>query len=367
MRAAIVGMGEFRPPNVRTNDAWPADFAARVAASIRTELTDIEAGTSADLCDRVVARHLESEHGDVFLGARRRLVFDASMTACDAEAIAARGALAEANMPAADVDVVLSWAAVPDRPTPPSAPRVAHLIGAKRAIAMGLDVGCATIMGQLLFAASLVESGRARNVLLTSSHFITRAFPLEHPASPSVGDIANAVIVAPAERPGILAVAGVTHGEYYDAVTWRRGKDDDTPWWEPGGAMYLGSYDREAVRRIVRDTVRFGADTVREAAARAGIGLGDIDVLCSVQPRRWIPSAICEALGLSPEIAPQTFDELAHLGGCGVVTNLIEARRRGMLAPRAGRDGCAPRAPVVCLYAQGAGFTRAAAIVRWGA
>jgi 3-oxoacyl-[acyl-carrier-protein] synthase-3 len=360
VKAGIVGIGEYRPSTVRTNDAWPADFAARVAASTRTELTDVRAGSTGDACDVLVARHLASEDGDVFLGASRRRVADASMNATDAEAIAARSALAEAGIDPEDVDVLVSWAAVPDRPTPPSAPRVAHLIGAKRATAMGLDVGCATITGQLLFAAALIESGRARNVLLTSSHFITRTFPLEHPASPSVGDIANAVVVAPVERPGILTVFGVTHGEYYDAVTWRRSKENDTPWFEAGGAMYLGSYDRDAVRRIVRDTVRFGADTVREAAARAGIAVGDIDVLCSVQPRRWIPSAIAEVLGLSPDVAPQTFDELSHLGGCGVVTNLLEARRRGMLAPRS--DG---RAPLVCMYAQGAGFTRAAAIVRW--
>ena len=362
MKAAIVGMGEFRPPTVRTNDAWPVDFAARVAASTRTELTDVKAGTSSDPCDAIVARHLASEEGDVFLGSKRRRVADSSMNACDAEALAARSALDDAGISAEAVDVVLSWAAVPDRPTPPSAPRVAHLIGAKRALAMGLDVGCATIAGQLLIATSLIETGRARTVLVTSSHFITRAFPLEHPASPSVGDVANAVVVGAAERAGILSVFGVTHGEYYDAVTWRRGKENDTPWYEAGGPMYLGSYDREGVRSIVRDTVRYGADTVREAAARAGITPAQIDVFCSVQPRRWIPAAIAETLGLPTEIAPQTFDEMSHLGGCGVVTNLIEARRRGMLAPRG--DG---RAPIVCLYAQGAGFTRAAAIVRWGA
>jgi 3-oxoacyl-[acyl-carrier-protein] synthase III len=359
MRAAIVGIGEYRPPVVRTNGEWPDDFAQRVAESTRTELTDVEAGSSGDPCDALVARHLAKEAGDVFLGASRRRVADESMSACDAEAIAARAALADAGIAAADVDVIFSWAAVPDRPTPPSAPRVAHLIGAKQSVAMGLDVGCATIAGQLLLAASLVESGRARNVLLTASHFVTRAFPFEHPASPSVGDVANAIVIAPAEQPGILSVFGVTHGEYYDAVAWRRAKDNDTPWYEAGGPMYLGTYDREGVRRIVRDTVRFGVDTVREAAARASISVSEIDVLCSVQPRRWIPTAIAEVLGLPQTAAPNTFDELAHLGGCGAVTNLLEARRRGLLAPRAGRN------PIVCVYAQGAGFTRAAAILRW--
>ncbi|MGH7436432.1 MAG: 3-oxoacyl-[acyl-carrier-protein] synthase III C-terminal domain-containing protein, partial [Polyangiaceae bacterium] len=200
----------------------------------------------------------------------------------------------------------------------------------------------------------------ARTVLLTASHLVTRAFPQDHPASPSVGDVANALVVTASEQPGILGIFAVTHGDWYDAVTWRRAKENDTPWYEAGGPMYMGSYDREAVRRITRDTVRLGVETVRDAVARAGMSLSDIDVLCSVQPRRWIPPAIAEGLGLSPDVALQTFDELAHLGGCGPVTNLIEARRKGRL--ERGRDG---RSPVACLYAQGAGFTRAAAIVRW--
>jgi 3-oxoacyl-[acyl-carrier-protein] synthase-3 len=289
-------------------------------------------------------------------------VADESATACEAETEAARVALADARIEPRDLDYVISWAAVPDRPTPPSAPRVAHLLGATQAMAMGLDVGCATIAGQILIAASLIDSGRARYVLLTASHLITRAFPFAHPASPTVGDTANALVIGPSERAGILAVYGASHGEYYDAVTWRRSKEHDTPWYQAGGAMYLGGYDRAGVKRIIQDSVRFGAETVKEAVRRAGLTLSDIDVLASVQPRRWLPSAIAEILGLPPEIAPQTFDEFAHLGGCGVVTNLLEGRRRGLLSPET------VGSPItVCMYAQGAGFTRAAVVARWGA
>jgi 3-oxoacyl-[acyl-carrier-protein] synthase III len=98
---------------------------------------------------------------------------------------------------------------------------------------------------------------------------------------------------------------------------------------------------------------------VTEAARRAGVELASVNVLATVQPRRWVPGAIAEALGLSPEIAPQTFDDLAHLGACGIVTNLLEARRRGMLRPPSGGGGA-----LVAMYGQGMGFTRAALIVR---
>jgi 3-oxoacyl-[acyl-carrier-protein] synthase III len=360
VRAAILGIGEWRPEAIRENDAWPADFAAQAKASTHRELADIQVGGRDDPFAAIVSRHLAPEGGDPFLGTTRRRVADESMTACEAEARAARAALADARVKASEIDVVLSWAAVPDRPTPPSAPRVAHLVGANRAMGIGMDTACATTIAQLLFAASLIESGRAEKILVTGSHLITRAFPLLHPASPSVGDGATAIVVGASERAGILASYGVSQGEYYDAVAWRRQKENDTPWYLPGGAMYVGSYDRSAAQQLVRDTVRFGTETVMEAARRAGVLPSSISVLASVQPRRWVPFAIAEALGLSAEVAPQTFDELAHLGGCGVVTNLLEARRRGLLNPARKGD-----LPLVCLYAQGAGFTRAAMLLRW--
>jgi 3-oxoacyl-[acyl-carrier-protein] synthase-3 len=358
MRATILGIGEWRPETVRCNDAWPADFVGGARASSQRELADVPRSERGDACDAIVARHLAAEESDPFLGSRQRRVADDSATAWEAETRAARVALADAGVGGDAVDVVLSWAAVPDRPAPPSAPRVAYALGARRAAGIGVDVACASPVAQLLLAAALVESGRATTVLVIGSHLMSRVFPLWHPASPTVGDAATAFVVGRSESAGVLSSFAVSHGEFYDAVAWCRGKD--TPWHRPGGAMMVGSHDREGLRLLVRDTVRLGADTVTEAARRSGIDVSEIDVLASVQPRRWVPAAIAETVGLTPEIAPQTFDELAHLGGCGIVTNLVEARRRGLLAPRAGG-----RAPVVCLYGQGAGFTRAAVIVRW--
>ena len=96
-------------------------------------------------------------------------------------------------------------------------------------------------------------------------------------------------------------------------------------------------------------------ETVRTLLERSRIRASEIGALCSMQPRSWVPHAIAEGLGLDPEIAPQTYHELAHLGGAGTVANLVEARARGLLRPGAN----------VVLYAQGAGFTRGAVHVRW--
>jgi 3-oxoacyl-[acyl-carrier-protein] synthase-3 len=356
MRASVIGLGEWLPETVRTNDAWPAGFGVQAVDAERALLTDVRAGQSQDPCDLITARHVAREAGDPFVGSTERRVADDTMTAVLAETLAGRAALDDAGIDAADVGLVLSWAVVPDRIMPSAATRVAHDLGANAALAMGIDAACASAVAQIALAAGMIESGRIRYALLTQSHLMTRAFPLGHPASPNVGDAATAIVVGATERRGIVATHAVSDGRYYDAVAWRRARGDDAPWFQPGGAFYLGSHAPDDARLLMRETVRFGAQTVREMMAAARVPVARIEALSVVQPRRWVPGAVAEALGLPVACAPSTFDRYAHLGGCGVVVNLIEARRQGRLRPGA----------MAAIYAQGAGFTRAAALLDWG-
>jgi 3-oxoacyl-[acyl-carrier-protein] synthase-3 len=117
--------------------------------------------------------------------------------------------------------------------------------------------------------------------------------------------------------------------------------------------MRLASRAPERVKVLMRDTVKYGSDTIRAAADRAGISVQDLDVVVSVQPRGFIPRAIAERLGLSREDAVETYGRIAHVGVCGPVFNLARAKEIGRLLPGA----------LVAMYAQGAGFTRAAAIL----
>ncbi len=356
MRARIRGLGTWLPETIRTNATWPLDFIEAARARGDRTLVDIPRG-EGDASDRVSARYLAEEATDPFIGAVERRVAGPDEPAWLGEAEAGRMALEDAGVDAKDVDAVISWALVTDRAGLPSATRVAHEIGAHRAWATGADSGCASALVQLELATALIESGRARHVLLTQSHLILRAFPLSHPASPGVGDAATSMLVSASETPGILGIESVSHGEYWDSVTWIRGRDDasDTPWWESGGPFLPGSRNADGAKTLMRDTVRFGVRTIEDACARFQVPVRSIDCLAAVQPRKWIPRAMAEVLGLDPAIAPDTFASTAHVGGSGVVSNLMEARRRGLLVPGA----------TVALYAQGAGFTRSAALVRW--
>jgi 3-oxoacyl-[acyl-carrier-protein] synthase-3 len=354
MSVAIVGLGTWLPEHVRTNDAWPSAFALREHATGDRTFNDIPPSDD-EVSAAIVARDLALEATDPFLGAVRRHVADASMTADEAEALAARAALRDAGISGGDVDLVLSNSIIPERPIQTTASSVAHLIGATRALGLGVETACASGLVQLEIARAYVESGLAKVVLATQSHLLLRAFPLTHPAAPGLGDAASAFVVARGKGLTLRSTFAVTHGEHALAVTYVRGIDDasDPPWWKAGGDFRLGSRAPELAKFLMRETVGYGAATVREAAARASLDVERIVVLASVQPRGFLPGAIAERLGLERERAVTTYDEIAHVGGCGPVFNLERARALGLLPPGS----------IAALYAQGAGFTRAAAMI----
>jgi 3-oxoacyl-[acyl-carrier-protein] synthase-3 len=351
---AIVGIGTWLPETIRTNDAWPRSFSERLHAKGDRTFNDIPRCDDAEAA-AIIARDLEAEALDPFLGAKARRVADASTTAAEAESRAGLAALHDANIAPGDVDLVVSYSIVPDRLTPSTATSVAHRIGATRAVAFGIDAACASSITQLDIARAYVSAGLARHVLLVQSHLLLRAIEMEHPASPGLGDGATAMVVSRGAGLTIRSTFALTHGDQATVVTWVRGQDDatDLPWWKAGGDFRPGSRSPERVKTLMGDTVTYGAQTIRAAAERGEASVADLGVIASVQPRGFIPHAIAERLGLPRSCAVTTYDDIAHLGACGPVFNLARARALGRTS----------RGALIALYGQGAGFTRAAAIL----
>jgi 3-oxoacyl-[acyl-carrier-protein] synthase-3 len=354
MSVCIAGIGTWVPERVRTNDEWPSAFTGHHAEAERT-FNDIPASEDP-VAAGIMALDLEREADDPFLGATRRHVADDSLSSTESEVYAAIAALKDAGVGPGDVDLVLSYSMVPDQVSPPSGGLVAHALGATSAMAPGIEAACATAIIQMELACAMLESGRAKVALLTQSHLIWRALAMMHPASPGLGDASTAIVLTRGDRGLVLrSTYAVTHGEFTPAVLWVRGRKpaEDTPWWKPGGDSRVGTRSLPGVKYLMRETVSFGARTVREAAARATIDVERVDVLASVQPRGFIPGAIAQHLGLGRSSAVTTYDEIAHVGACGPVFNLARARTEGRLE----------RGSVAALYGQGAGFTRAAAMI----
>jgi 3-oxoacyl-[acyl-carrier-protein] synthase-3 len=362
-RAGILGLGLWVPDEVRTNDAWPKSFVdafhANRAARRRNDFTLLEPCSRP--YDDLFVRFASEHEDDPFKGATRRRVAPADQPTAIGDAEAARRALADARVDPKQIDLVVSSALVPDRVVPSNGPRIQQLTGCRNAPGIGVESYCSAALAQLDIASSLVESGRARYVLCVQSHQIARANDLTQPFSPMFGDASAAFVVgeapthARADR-GLVEIVRGGDGSLADAVTFEYAERPDAVWYANAqGPVRPGSHDLRGAREMGKNLLAYAIDTIADLCKKSAFPIDSAAAVCTMQPLVWFQSAVAAGLGISPERVPSTYAEYAHIGGAGVVANLLEARRRGLL-----KEG----APVV-LFAHGAGMTRYAALLRW--
>ena len=352
--AKIIGLGEWFPSTIRTNAAWSPELIDTFKKHLERALLDIVSADSK--MDPISEENFGREMSDPFVGTIERRVVNPTDKSYDAEIAAAEMAIKESGIDPTLIGACYSYSFFSDMPHLTCAAHILKHFGAENAFGCGFDGACSSALVQKMAAKALVDSGQTKYVLITQSNFFTKGLMLEHPAAPSVGDAATSILIGPDDHEGhkILNVHARSHGDHYRSVGWRR-KDDDGNWAAPGGAHYLGSFNSDGARELVQTTVKMGVKTVTSCLKEIAMTPADLSFFVSMSPRKWIPGAIAHYLGLTEHQTVETFDKYAHLGPCGALVNLMEARRLNLLN----------KGDKVGIYSQGAGFTRAAAIIEW--
>lgn len=362
-RAGIIGMGLWLPETVRSNDAWPESFVRAFRdqreSRRRGDFTDIERRSPDRPYEELFVRHALPYDDDPFKGAKVRRIANPDVPVAEGDAVAARLALKDAGIEPRQVDLVLSSAVVQDDLVPSNGPAIQDLVGCVNAPGIGVESYCSAALAQLDLAAPLVETARARFVLCVVSHQLNRINNMEQAVSPIFGDASAAFIVGEVpEGCGLVRVVRGGEGSLRGAVTHAYKDTPGARWWKDGsGPVQPGIHDPVAAKRLARNALKYPIETIRELAEVTGTPLDAVAAIAMIQPLAWYQAAVADGLGLPPERIPSTYDCYAHLGGAGVIANLIEARRRGLLRVNA---------PLI-LYAHGAGLARYGALLRWHA
>ncbi len=131
--------------------------------------------------------------------ARRRAAANEGTT--DLAVFAARRALQDAGVDAADLDYVIVATMSADEITPNCAPRVAHAIGAERAAAFDVGAACTGFLAGLAHRPpSMIEVGRAERILLIGAEKLTRITDFgDKKTGMLFGDGAGAVVLGPSD------------------------------------------------------------------------------------------------------------------------------------------------------------------------
>jgi 3-oxoacyl-[acyl-carrier-protein] synthase-3 len=271
---------------------------------------------------------------------RRRA--EAGTTVCDLATAAATAALADASLDAASVDLVMVATLAADDITPNAAPQVAHMIGADRAGALDVGAACTGFVSALTLAAGMIESGRARTVLVIGAEVLSRyTDPDDRATAGLFGDGAGAAVLVARDGGGIgQAVLGSDGSAAAYIVA-------------PRDVGYVQMDGHETFKRAVATL----ASNTTEAVAANDLELDDIALFVFHQANGRILSAVGESLGVAPERVVSTIGQHGNTSAASVPLALHAARQQGLL-----HDG-----DRVVLGAVGAGFTWGALVLEWSA
>jgi 3-oxoacyl-[acyl-carrier-protein] synthase-3 len=259
----------------------------------------------------------------------------------DMAVFAARRALQDAGVDAADLDFVIVATMSADEITPNCAPLVAHSLGAERAAAFDIGAACTGFLAGLAQAAALIEVGRAERILLVGAEKLTRITDFyDKKTGMLFGDGAGAVVLGPSDsEAGIGPIDLLADGGLGDTIV----ASHEDPYIRMDGISTF----KIAVKRLSESTVF--------AVAAAGLELEDIDLFVYHQANSRIIKAVGERLELETAKVADYISQLGNTSAASIPLTLSLSREDGRL--RAGHK--------VLVAAIGAGFTWGAGVLEW--
>jgi 3-oxoacyl-[acyl-carrier-protein] synthase-3 len=331
-RNHILGVATCLPDNIVTNDD--------LSECMDTSHEWIEQRTG--ICER---RHIAEDCGGTDLGK-----------------VAAEKALEDAGLTIEDIDLLIYATLSPDLEWPATACLMAAKLGAPPMPALDVRNQCSGFVYALATADTWLKSGRGKHVLIVGGEIHSTGLDLTtrgREVSVIFGDAAAAVVVGPSPdgEKGILSTHLHADGKFAEKL-WmevpssRRSPNvmvEDFEGEDPSG------YPRMAGRYVFKHAVTRFPEVIRESLAANGYGVEDLDLLVPHQANLRINQFVGAELKLDEARVVNNMQKYGNTTAASIPLALREALD----------DGRAKEGGLFCLAAFGAGFTWAAALVRW--
>ncbi|CAM03836.1 3-oxoacyl-[acyl-carrier-protein] synthase-3 [Saccharopolyspora erythraea NRRL 2338] len=258
-----------------------------------------------------------------------------------------------------EVDVLLTYNALPDVPFLGSGAEIARRLGCRPRSVVDVHNGhCVVFPYMLDLARKLLQEDGANTALLCVSQNAGKIFTqpgVRTSAHASVpGDGAAVALVAASDESPVLATEVHHYFEYAPDVNITL--EDGRLYWEPGTSEMDVGFDNTKAQNVIERGTKILPEVVRALCGRIGAGLDDIDLLVTNQPNRLLLRNWVRELAIDASRQFDTFDSYGNLFGAGVPVSLDHALRA---------DRVAPGSLVVLAGFAGAGEMAAGAAIRW--
>lgn len=311
MGVGIIGTGHYAPDNIVTNK----DLEKIV------ETTDEWIRSRTGIEERRIAKDDE----------------DTSDMAYEAAKIA----LADAEITAEEIDLILVATVTPDTPFPSVSCMIQDKLGAKNAAAMDISAACSGFMYGVITGQQFIETGQYKHVLVIGVDKLSKITDwTDRNTCVLLGDGAGAAVLGKvSEDKGILS--------------FELGSDGS-------GGKYLYQNDNNHLVMHGSEVFKFAVRQMPQSSVnvikKAGLEKSDVDYLIPHQANIRIMEAARKRLGIDEDRMATTIKNYGNNSSASIPIALSESLKQGKI-----KDG-----DVIVMVGFGGGLTWGAVALKWG-
>ncbi|RVT85144.1 ketoacyl-ACP synthase III [Rhodobacteraceae bacterium CCMM004] len=284
-------------------------------------------------------------------GIERRHFAAEGQTTSDLATRAARAALEDAGLEAADLDAIVLATSTADLTFPSAATMVQANLGMERGFAFDVQAVCAGFVYALTNANALILSGQAQRVLVIGAETFSRIMDwTDRGTCVLFGDGAGALILERAEGDGTAADRGILATDLHSD-----GRHRDILYVDGGVATQTTGHLRMQGKEVFRHAVEKLAATAHTALDRAGLGPEDVDWIVPHQANLRIIKATASRMGVPMDKVVVTVQDHGNTSAASIPLALSVGVARGQIS----------RGDLVVTEAIGGGLAWGAVVLRW--
>lgn len=261
---------------------------------------------------------------------------------------AAKAALADAGVDAAEIDLIIVATATPDMQFPATATMVQHKLGIGGCPAFDVQAVCAGFMYAVSTANAYIKSGMSKKALVIGAEIFSRIMDWsDRTTCVLFGDGAGAVVLGVSDEPGIIHSKLQADGSYLDMLNVPAQMANG----EIVGSPFL-KMDGQAVFKFAVKTLSQAAeDVLREA----GMSNGDVDWIVPHQANKRIIESTAKHLGIGMDRVVLTVQDHGNTSAASIPLAMDTAIKTGQIK----------RGQTLLLEGIGGGFAWGAVLVKY--
>lgn len=266
----------------------------------------------------------------------------------DLAVAAARRALDDAGVSAAEIGLIIVATATPDMQFPATATIVQHKLGIAGCPAFDVQAVCAGFMYALSTANAYIRSGMADKVLVIGAETFSRILDWrDRTTCVLFGDGAGAVVLGASDEPGIIGSRLQADGGYLDLLK--------VPAQMADGKICGNPYIEMDGPGVFKFAVKMLAKVAEDVLAEAGYAADQIDWIVPHQANKRIIDSTAKHLGLPAEKVILTVQDHGNTSAASIPLALDAGIRRGQIK----------RGQTLLLEGIGGGFAWGAVLLKY--